>query len=147
MAVHLVPGRTKPKTSRRNYKVVPIDAGMGRQYSKDMRLVLKGVDIETFLSVPISGSNLTVGRSSKKSSPDVDLHPLKGQDYGVSRLHAAFSLRDGELYVEDLRSTNGTLINGFEIPPERPFRLRHGDEIEFGRLRMTVSVVRVPSRK
>ena len=52
---------------------------------------------------------------------------------------------DGEtLHVEDLQSTNGTRINGKPIDPGALYRLRNGDELEFGSLRVRVRVVRAP---
>jgi len=41
-------------------------------------------------------------------------------------------LRDGEWWVEDLGSTNGTLVNGTRI--ERAERVRAGDELAIGRI-------------
>jgi pSer/pThr/pTyr-binding forkhead associated (FHA) protein len=42
------------------------------------------------------------------------------------------------LYLEDLNSTNGTRINGFQVTPKQKYRLRENDEIEFARLRTTL---------
>lgn len=47
----------------------------------------------------------------------------------ISRYHAKLSLLDGELVVEDLRSTNGTFINGRRITS--PQSLGLGDELRF----------------
>ena len=47
----------------------------------------------------------------------------------ISRYHAKLSLINGELVVEDLRSTNGTFINGRRI--SSPQTLGLGDEIRF----------------
>ncbi|NQW48248.1 MAG: SpoIIE family protein phosphatase [Planctomycetes bacterium] len=45
----------------------------------------------------------------------------------VSRQHAAISMQDGEVSIEDLRSRNGTLINGRPLVGSR--RLADGDQI------------------
>jgi len=45
------------------------------------------------------------------------------------------------LSVEDLNSTNGTRINGYKLDAGRAYRLRNGDELELGRLRLVVMVV------
>jgi hypothetical protein len=47
----------------------------------------------------------------------------------VSRQHARLELEDGQLYVEDLGSSNGTVINGKKAVGRRP--LRHDDELRF----------------
>jgi hypothetical protein len=48
------------------------------------------------------------------------------------------------LYVEDLDSTNGTRINGFSLEPRRRYRLRDGDELEFGHVQMILRFARSP---
>jgi len=114
--------------------------------SADMRLVLKCLDNARVFSVPITTHPVIVGRTEGEVAPTIDLTPINDPDHGVSRHHAAFTLRDNELHLEDLRSTNGTRINGFQIDSGRAYRLRNGDEIELGRLRLTVSVIRIPPR-
>jgi pSer/pThr/pTyr-binding forkhead associated (FHA) protein len=64
---------------------------------------------------------------------------------GVSRWHAVFTYVENNLFVEDMNSTNGTRINGYQIDAGRAYRLRNGDELELGSLRMIVQMVRPPS--
>jgi pSer/pThr/pTyr-binding forkhead associated (FHA) protein len=73
---------------------------------------------------------------------EFDLTPYGAYYHGVSRHHALFTLHDGFLYLEDNGSTNGTRINGFQLTPQQKYRVRDGDEIEFGRLRMMVKFER-----
>lgn len=89
--------------------------------------------------IPIKG-NTTVGRNSEGEAPDVDfdLTPFGAYHFGVSRRHAIISLNEGFLYLEDLHSTNGTRINGFQLTPRQKYRLRDGDEVEFARLRTII---------
>lgn len=55
----------------------------------------------------------------------------------VSRLHCRFELgAGGELVVEDLGSTNGTLVNGCKV--ERTV-LRDGDRVMVGRVEFVVA--------
>lgn len=51
-------------------------------------------------------------------------------DTFVSHLHARVFERDGEVWVEDLGSTNGTLVNG--KPVTATVRLRKGDRVQAG---------------
>lgn len=83
---------------------------------------------------------LIVGRSDTDTGlkPGLDLAPFSGEASGVSRNHAAFSFRNGTVFVEDLGSTNGTRLNGLELISNDPYRLRDGDELEFGSIRVTV---------
>ena len=55
----------------------------------------------------------------------------------VSATHARFTLQGPALVLEDLHSTNGTLVNGRSIV--QPVTLRDGDEIQVGDVVMRVS--------
>jgi hypothetical protein len=57
-------------------------------------------------------------------------------DEAASARHAVLELRDGDWWIEDLGSTNGTLVNGTRI--ERAERLRFGDELAIGRIAMRI---------
>lgn len=49
----------------------------------------------------------------------------------ISSLHATIEYQDGYYYVEDQRSTNGTILNGKKLQPGKPVRLKSGDRIRF----------------
>lgn len=51
-------------------------------------------------------------------------------DSFVSTVHARVFRRDGAVYVEDLGSRNGTLLNG--EPVVQAAQLRRGDHVQFG---------------
>jgi pSer/pThr/pTyr-binding forkhead associated (FHA) protein len=51
-------------------------------------------------------------------------------DSFVSTVHARVFRRDGTVYVEDLGSRNGTLLNG--EPVTQAAALRRGDQVQFG---------------
>ncbi len=55
----------------------------------------------------------------------------------VSSRHARLLLHDGRWWIEDLGSTNGTLVN--EAHVERAQPLRPGDIIQVGRVRLRFS--------
>lgn len=87
-------------------------------------------------------SRVVVGRVPDDEAQGTDIHfdltPFGAYHFGVSRQHAIIKLRDGYLYLEDLGSTNGTRINGFQLTTHQPYRMRDGDEIEFGKLRTSI---------
>lgn len=51
-------------------------------------------------------------------------------DTFVSQVHARVFTRGGDVYVEDLGSTNGSLLNGEALT--EAVRLRRGDRVQFG---------------
>jgi hypothetical protein len=57
-------------------------------------------------------------------------------DGRLSRHHARIEFRDGEYWVNDLGSQNGTLVN--DQPLTAAHRLQAGDSIELGTTRLTV---------
>jgi uncharacterized protein YraI len=73
-------------------------------------------------SFPMPRTSLLVGRA-----PDCD---IVLDDVGVSRHHARLYWRGSRLVVEDLGSTNGTLVNS--IPISGPQTLNEGDRVEVG---------------
>jgi pSer/pThr/pTyr-binding forkhead associated (FHA) protein len=91
------------------------------------------------------GEPITVGRKvdvAKDADINFDLTPYGAYQGGVSRKHAVITFHNGALYIEDLGSTNGTRINGFQLTAKRKYRLRDGDEIEFARLRTSARFMR-----
>lgn len=92
------------------------------------------------------GDRVLVGRADDDGPADLglDLAPYGAAQRGVSRHHAAFTYLDGLVHIEDLSSTNGTRINGFQIASDRTYRLRDGDEVEFGSARVVVRFVKLP---
>lgn len=89
---------------------------------------------------------MLVGRGDEDGhvTPDLDFGPYDGIRNGVSRRHAMITYEQDSLFIQDLDSTNGTRINGFELDPEQTYRLRDGDEVEFGRMRVIFRFVRSP---
>jgi hypothetical protein len=55
----------------------------------------------------------------------------------VSATHARFTIQGPALVLEDLGSTNGTMVNGHVI--DQPVTLRDGDEVQVGDTIMRVS--------
>lgn len=57
------------------------------------------------------------------------------RDQSISRMHARIFEENGELYLQDLNSTNGSYINNLELESNEIVKLKIGDEITFGNLR------------
>lgn len=101
------------------------------------RLVVVG-STET-LPLPPGKPECIVGRADPIGNiyPDVDLTDCGGDDAGVSRQHARIYFQAGRAFVEDRESTNHTYVNGQKLTPWQPHPLRSGDEVRFGRLKLT----------
>jgi hypothetical protein len=76
------------------------------------------------------GDELTVGRAGGCQVS------LEGDSY-VSQLHARVFRRDGQFYVEDLGSTNGTYVNRRKVTA--PIAIRKGDRLQVGKTVMELS--------
>ena len=79
-----------------------------------------------------------VGREDMRSGirPDVDLTLDGASAAGVSRRHCRLLHQTDGWYVEDLMSTNFTVLNGKPLAPHTPVRVQHGDELRLGKLRL-----------
>ena len=63
------------------------------------------------------------------------------RDTWSSRVHCRLSVRDQQLLLEDLESSNGTLVNG---TPTSEARLQSGDQITIGITTFRVTYSRLP---
>jgi pSer/pThr/pTyr-binding forkhead associated (FHA) protein len=87
------------------------------------------------LALP-AGLQAVVGRADPVSQffPEIDMTPHGALDQGVGRRHARLFVSGGQTMVEDLDSTNGTLLNGQRLAPRQPQPLRDGDQLTFGKM-------------
>ncbi|CAN3978995.1 FHA domain-containing protein [Kitasatospora purpeofusca] len=101
-----------------------------------LALIVAGVLLPVRAEHRRGGGGLAIGRDE----PDCAAVPgLAGLDQ-LSRHHARLRWIDGALYVEDLRSTNGTFVDGRRI--EEPTRIGPGRRLRFA-LDLDVQVVEI----
>jgi hypothetical protein len=88
----------------------------------------------------LNNSGVLIGRFSPVSPVEVDLNEVGAAELGVSRKHAIMHYDNNNqgVYITDLNSTNGTYVNGFKLPANARSRLRDGDELKLGHLKLTV---------
>jgi hypothetical protein len=101
--------------------------GSGRKTAWKMTIVEPKSERGT--SIGIDGE-VTIGRAGGCGLPLTS-------DTFVSQVHARVFDRDGDLYVEDLGSTNGTFVNGEQV--HEPVRLRRGDRVHIGQTELEVA--------
>ncbi|MCB0176867.1 MAG: FHA domain-containing protein [Anaerolineae bacterium] len=80
---------------------------------------------------PIAAETFTIGREADNT--------LSLDDSQISGHHARLNLQGDHLIIEDLRTTNGTVVNGEAI--KRPHVLQDGDVISLGNRRLVVQNV------
>ena len=81
------------------------------------------------LEVAIDRDRIVIGRGRKAD--------LALAEATISRAHAALGFDGERFFVEDLGSTNGTLVNGARISRQT---LKSEDEIQMGKLRIGISL-------
>jgi len=83
----------------------------------------------------VNGIETNIGRWDADSGifPDVDLDE-DDSEAKVSRRHARIVNHNGQFFIEDLGSTNGTFVNrGRRLLPGKRHMLQNGDEIIVGK--------------
>ena len=85
-------------------------------------------------------NEIVLGRVSEhaEGTTFINLSPYGADEMGVSRKHARLLRDDRSVYLMDLNSTNGTRLNGEALPAGVEKRLRDGDEVTVGRLKIYV---------
>jgi DNA-binding NarL/FixJ family response regulator len=74
----------------------------------------------------LDGERLTVGSAADNG--------IVVQDVSVSRIHAMLHQLNGQWFIEDCGSRNGTAVNGRPVTSMHP--LRSADEVRLGRARL-----------
>ena len=85
-------------------------------------------------------ATVTLGRADNygKKQPMIDLNSHHGALLGVSRLHAEIFYRDGNYFVRDLESTNGTWVNSHKLEHHHEMQLLDGDTLRLGHLMIQI---------
>ena len=84
-------------------------------------------------------THVVIGR--RGGGTNLDLSP----DQSVSRRHACITFENGEYYVEDLNSRNGTFVNEKKITVKTP--LSQGDRVHIGDTTLMVEFERLAERE
>ncbi|HSJ55013.1 MAG TPA: FHA domain-containing protein [Anaerolineae bacterium] len=114
----------------------PIEIKGGRAVCQTLILsVQEGGRIELPLSKEVIIGRLDAGRAV---FPDIDFTNEQGIEKGLSRRHARISRQEGQVFLEDLHSLNGTFLNATRLVPDLPYPLKEGDQVQLGKLVLTV---------
>jgi len=77
----------------------------------------------------LGGDGAVVGRSPRNATLLID-------DPTLSREHVRLFADKDAIYIEDLNTTNGTKVNGRDLAYGTPVRLRHGDLLDLGAVKV-----------
>lgn len=83
------------------------------------------------MEIPIAGPKFLIGRG--------DNCHLHAQSKSISRKHCMITVDDGTVAIEDVGSTNGTIVNGEKISHRH--ELKNGDRITIGVLEFDVRLI------
>lgn len=131
-------------TNELNQKIVPeqfIHGPTNEISVDDEQPIILEIDGKS-IALPIA-AGVVLGRTPLPIHPDdkrphVDLTAFNAHNKGVSREHAVIVRKHDLVYVIDLGSSNGTILNGTLLVPYVDRVLRSGDELRLGGLVMSV---------
>ena len=109
--------------------------------SNTSRWVMSGFDFNghvvrlTFSedSPKLMSDGLYIGR-------DTSACELHMNDPSVSRKHAKLFKDQGVIWIQDLDSANGTVVNGLSMKPNHPAKLPTQGEVAFGAVELTIAM-------
>lgn len=98
-------------------------------------LVVQNEGKQKGMRIPVPGDIFVVGRD-----PECQLRPASSI---ISKKHCAFINQGNEYFLEDYKSTNGTILNGQRI--EGKVALKSGDNVAIGPLEFSILVEPKPA--
>ena len=122
------------------FRPVPAPEGQ-RELPSAWRILLVPTDVKQPTIALYVWGDTVIGRGPEV---DIDLTAYGGEEKGVSRRHARFRPSWSALYLMDLKSTNGTQLNGILVGPGRAAKLSHDDMLAFGSLHFTLHILTRP---
>jgi hypothetical protein len=106
--------------------------------TKPKLVVLRGQRVN--VEYPLYEGENFIGRADDKAV-DVDLEDQEpAERIWSSRQHAVILFKDGQLFIEDLNSTNGTFVNRLRVHPGQKRPLQINDVIQIGTVHLKVTV-------
>ncbi|HLN65950.1 MAG TPA: FHA domain-containing protein [Streptosporangiaceae bacterium] len=121
------PQDAKPAAPEHASSTVPIKTGSAVPTTPPLRVRVTN-SVDEGRSFVLDPGELTIGREEGSA--------IQLQDGGVSHNHALLRVHGEDVTIEDLRSTNGTKVNGVAI--DRQTNLAPGDLIDVGGVQLVV---------
>lgn len=86
-------------------------------------------------AIPVSGAKFVIGRD-----PGCHLRPAS---QAISKQHCAIHIRNGQVWVQDFGSTNGTHVNDQPVTGE--VQVKSGDRLKIGPLEFQLQIIPTPT--
>lgn len=96
------------------------------QQNAEPSYCLVAKDKENLIDIPIDSFPFYIGKDKNRNQ-------LVLKESSVSRLHAVLTIREEEVFLTDLGSTNGTHVNGQRLSKNQPIPINNSDELAFSR--------------
>jgi putative methionine-R-sulfoxide reductase with GAF domain len=96
---------------------------------------------------PLKGQTIELGEGAFFFGRNPKINDIEILDITVSRKHFKISKIDENLFIEDLKSKHGTIVNGKLIKPGEGFRIKEGDLITIGKTVMLLTDVQEKGAK
>jgi hypothetical protein len=108
------------------------------------RVIFELAGPEHFGMLPLEiVSDVVIGRGHMgENAPELDLDALDAFQLGVSRRHALLRPSPNHLYLIDLGSSNGTLVNGYPLGTGIAQSLAEHTHISLGKLNMSILLLK-----
>lgn len=103
--------------------------------SESASIILSFTEAKSALALELTDS-IILGRDQDTNFQEMytDLTSYQAVEKGVSRRHAVFHRVKRTIMITDLGSRNGTFLNGERLLPQQARIVRHGDQIQLGKL-------------
>ena len=131
----------KGRSGMPGYQPLPQQGGNNGGYAQPPMWGYNGVPVLRAEGGVFGGRSFQIqGRLSMGRNPDnTVVFPQDTQT--VSRKHCEFTMNNGKLFVQDVGSTNGTVINGsYRLMPGQTVELNPGDRVSLGSMNDTFVV-------
>jgi len=125
---------------RRNPDTSAAVAARGRSGGERRGLVISS-STPTPVRVVLEKRVLTNGNKGLSLGRDAAVVDYSLADHTLSRRHARFVWKADRVHLEDLNSTNGTIVNGRQLDPYVPTALNVGDSVKIGDISFHVSML------
>lgn len=143
----MLPAQQRQQEEAQGYLPLPKHLAniQGRAELPAWRIELHGLSQDAApLGLTVLG-DVVIGRGAKgEPAPDLSLETYKAGERGVSRRHALIRPTTSRLFLFDLNSTNGTLVNAMPLGSGMARALHDKDIITMGGMSFTIRIIRGP---